>query len=83
MPEQIFMLYSIIRAMVFTDEPVLIDVLQDNIETFIRETAAEMLDSVCQNRRKQLDHLTLSLLINHSFQSQLSCDQAFMSLSRN
>lgn len=44
MPEQIFMLYSINRAMVFTDEPVLIDVLQDNIETFIRETAAEMLE---------------------------------------
>ena len=50
-------LWTIIRAHVYTDKPASIDALEDNIEAFIREIPAEMLERVCQNWTKRLDHL--------------------------
>ena len=34
-----------------------IDELEDNVEAFIRETPAEILERVCQNWTKRMDHL--------------------------
>ena len=36
-----------------TDKPASIDALKDNIEAFIREIPAKMLERVCQNKTKR------------------------------
>ena len=46
-----------VKAYVYTGKPALIDLLEDNIEVFIHEIPAEMLESVCQNCTKRTDHL--------------------------
>ena len=42
---------------VSTDNPAPIDSLEDNVETFIREILAEIMERVCQNWTKRMDHL--------------------------
>ena len=41
-------------------KPTLINALEDNIEAFIRELAAKMLERVFQNLNKHMDHLRRS-----------------------
>ena len=41
-------------------QPASIDALEHNIEAFIREVPAEMLERVCQNWTKWMDHLKRS-----------------------
>ena len=48
--------WDYVKAHVYTDKHASIDALEDNIEAFIREIPAEMLERVCQNT-KQMDHL--------------------------
>ena len=45
------------EAHVYTDKSASIDALEDNIEAFIREIPAEMLEIVCQNWTKRMEHL--------------------------
>ena len=45
-------LWGYVKAHVYTDKPASIDALEDNIEAYIREIPAEMLERVCQNWRK-------------------------------
>ena len=40
-----------------------IDTLEDNIEVFFRKIPAEMLEGVCQNWTKQMDHLRHSRVL--------------------
>ena len=47
-------------AHVYTDKSASIDALEDNMEPFIREMPAEMLERICQNWTKQMDHLRRS-----------------------
>ena len=42
-------LWGYVKAHFYTDKPASIDVLEDNIEAFIRKEPAEMLERVCQN----------------------------------
>ena len=42
-------LWGSVKAQVYTDKPASIDALEDNIEAFIREILAEMLERVGQN----------------------------------
>ena len=46
-----------VKAHVYTDKPASITGLEFNIEAFIREIPAEILERVCQNWTKRLDHL--------------------------
>lgn len=48
---------SYVKAYGFTDEPALIETLEDDIEAFIREISPEMLKRVCQNRTKRMGHI--------------------------
>ena len=43
-----------------TDKAASIDALEDNLEAFIREIPAEMLERLCQNWTKRMDHLKRS-----------------------
>ena len=52
-----YFLWDYVKAYVYTDKPASIDVLEDNIEAFIREIPAEMLARVCQNWTKRMNHL--------------------------
>ena len=56
-----------------TDKPASIDALEDNIVTFIREIPVEILEKVCQNWTKRMDHLKRSrftlLLLLFSYSS--------------
>ena len=52
-------LWGYIKADVYTDKPC-IDAMEDNIEAFIREIPVEMLERVCQNWTKRMDHLKRS-----------------------
>ena len=45
-----------VKTHVYTDKPISIDALEDNIKAFIREIAAEMLE----NWTKRMDHLKCS-----------------------
>ena len=45
------------KAHVYADKPAPIDALEGNIEAFIHEIPAEMLERVCQNWTKLMDHL--------------------------
>ena len=49
-----------INVHVYSDKPASIDVLEDNIEALIHEISAEMLERVCQNWTKRMDHLRRS-----------------------
>ena len=55
-----YFLWDYVKAHVYTDKPASIDALEDNIEAFIREIPAEMLERVCQNWTKRMDHLKRS-----------------------
>ena len=58
MPLDIF-LWGYVKAHVYTDKPASIDALEDNIEAFIPEIPAEMLERVW-NWTKRMDHLKRS-----------------------
>ena len=45
-----------VNAPVYTDQSASINALEDNIEAFFREIPAEMLESVCENWTKRMDH---------------------------
>ena len=55
-----YLLWGYVKAHVYTDKPASIDTLEENIEAFICEIPAEMLERVCQNRTKRMDHLRRS-----------------------
>ena len=55
-----YFLWGHVKAYVYTDKPASIDALEDSIEAFIREIPAEMLERVCQNWTKRMDHLERS-----------------------
>ena len=55
-----YFLWGSVKAHVYTDKPASIDVLEDNIEAFIRQIPTEMLERVCQNWTKRIDHLRRS-----------------------
>ena len=44
-----YFLWGYVKIHVYTDKPASIDALEDNIEAFIREIPAEMLERVCQD----------------------------------
>ena len=50
-------LWGYVKAHVYTYKPVSIDALEDNIAACIREINSEMLERVCQNWTKWMDHL--------------------------
>ena len=50
-------LWSYVKGHVYTDKPTSIGALIDIIEAFVCEISAEMLERVCQNSTKQMDHL--------------------------
>ena len=56
----VYFLWSYVKAHVYTDKPAWIDAFEDNIEAFIREILAEMLEWVYQNFTKRMDHLRRS-----------------------
>ena len=49
-------LWGYVKAHVYTDKPASIDALEDNIEAFIREIPADMLERICQSWTKRMDH---------------------------
>ena len=55
-----YFLWRCVKAHVYADKPASIDALEYNIEAFIREIPAEMLEKVCQNWTKRMDHLKRS-----------------------
>ena len=52
-----YFLWSYVKAHVYTDKPISIEALEDDIEAFIREMLAEMLKRECQNWTKRMDYL--------------------------
>lgn len=52
-----YLLWVYIKVNVYTDEPASKDILEDNIEAFIREVPTEKLERLCQNWTKRVDHL--------------------------
>jgi len=58
-----YFLWGYVKAHVYTDKPASIDALDDNIEAFLREIPAEMLERVCQNWTKRMDHLRHILIV--------------------
>ena len=52
-----YFLWGYVKAHVYKDKPASIDSLEDNIEAYIREIRAGMLEGVCQNWTKRMDHL--------------------------
>ena len=55
-----YFLRGSVYAHVVTDKPASVDALKDNIEAFIREIPAEMLQRVCQNWTKRMENLKRS-----------------------
>ena len=49
-----------VKAHVYTGKPPSIAALEDTIEAFIRAIPAEMLERICQNWTKRMDHLKRS-----------------------
>ena len=71
-----YVLWGYVKAHIYTDKPASIDALADNIEVFIREIPAEMLQRVCHNWTKRMDHLKRSRrqhLHEISIQIKISC----------
>ena len=52
-----YFLWSYVKAHVYTDEPASNDALDENIEAFIPEIPAEVLERVLQNWTKRMNHL--------------------------
>ena len=52
--------YEAILKLMSIDKPASIDALEDNTEAFIREKPAEILERVCTNWTKRMDHLKRS-----------------------
>ena len=52
-----YLLWGFVKAHVYTDKHASIDELEDNIEGFICEIPAEMLERVCQNWTKRMEQL--------------------------
>ena len=50
-------LWGYVNAHVYIDKPASIEAFEDNIEAFIRKVSAEMLEKVCQNWNKRMDHM--------------------------
>ena len=50
-------LWSYVKAHVYTDKPASVEIFKDNIEAFIREIPAEMLERAWQNWTKRMNHL--------------------------
>ena len=55
-----YLLWGYVKAHVYIDKPASIVALEDNIEAFIREISAEMLERVWQNWTKWVDHFRRS-----------------------
>ena len=55
-----YFLWGNVKAYVYTDKLISIYALEDNIEAFIRKIPAEMLERVCPNWTKRMDHLRRS-----------------------
>ena len=53
-------MWRYVKAHVYTDKPASIDALADNMEAFISEIPDEMLERVCQNWTKRMDHMKRS-----------------------
>ena len=52
-----FFLWGYVKAHVYMDKPATIDALEANIEAFIREISADMLERVGQNSTLRMGHL--------------------------
>ena len=50
-------MWGYVKAHVYMDKPATIDALEANIEAFIREIPADMLERVCQNWTLRMGHL--------------------------
>ena len=55
-----FFLCGYVKAHVYMDKSAMIDALEANIEAFIREIPADMLERVCQNWTLRIGHLQRS-----------------------
>ena len=55
-----YFLRGYVKAYVYTDKSTSIGALEDNIEAFIHEIPAEMLQRIGQNWTKRMDHLMSS-----------------------
>ena len=55
-----YFLWGNVKARVYTDKLASTDALDDNIEAYIREITAEMLESLCQKWTKRMDQLRRS-----------------------
>ena len=55
-----FFLWGVVKAHYYMDKPATIDALEANIEAFIREIPADMLERVCQNWTLRMGHLQRS-----------------------
>ena len=55
-----YFLWGYTKAHVYTEKPASVDALEDNIEAFIREITAEMVERVCQNWTRRMDRLIRS-----------------------
>lgn len=53
-------LWGYVKAHDNTYEPASVEVLEDNIGTFIGDILWEMLERVCRNWTKQMEHLKLN-----------------------
>ena len=49
-------LWGFVKAYAYTDKPASYDALEDKIVAFIHEIPAEMLERVCPNWTKRMDH---------------------------
>ena len=52
-----YFLWDYVKAHVYAGKPASINALEDNIEAFIHDIPAEMLERVYQNWTNQMDHL--------------------------
>ena len=55
-----YFLWRYVKAHVYSDNPPTIKALEANIEEFIREIPADMLEGVCKNWTWRMDHLKRS-----------------------
>ena len=52
-----YFLWGYVKADVYTDKPTSMDALEDNIDAFICEIPAEMLERVCLNWTNRMNNL--------------------------
>ena len=55
-----YFLWCYVKANAYKDKPASIYTFEDNIEAFIREIPAEMLERACNNLTKRIDHMRRS-----------------------